>query len=442
MKQSVDAILVFPSIETNNSSSWPTAQYPTGLYKIASHCLPAYNVCVLDDRLINVVPAIEKLLRDNPKCLCIGFSVMTGSQITRALKLTDHFADSTIVWGGVHPSILPHEVHDNQSIDYVIVGEGENSFLELLNYISGKCSDLKNGSIVTKSLTPYSYGIFESFENSPYIDFNAFPINEKYFISRDGFKRAFGIETSRGCPYRCKYCHNSLRPSGYRQIEVSIIKDVIDYLIKVEKIDGIIFQEDNFFVNKQRVEKILNILSPFDSVGWKANSRIDFFLKHITDTNFMRSIENTNCSTLQFGVESGSERMLRFIDKKIVKKDIIKFNQKMSQFDINLRYNFIVGFPTETENELQQTLELIDVLQKDNSNVEPPFLNIYTPYPGTLLYETALREGFVPPKSTLDWADVDWNNFIIPWISERQRNYIEKISLQYRTNSRYLKPVD
>lgn len=156
----------------------------------------------------------------------------------------------------------------------------------------------------------------------------------------------------------------------------------------------------------------------------------------------MRSIENTNCSTLQFGVESGSERMLRFIDKKIVKKDIIKFNQKMSQFDINLRYNFIVGFPTETENELQQTLELIDVLQKDNSNVEPPFLNIYTPYPGTLLYETALREGFVPPKSTLDWADVDWNNFIIPWISERQRNYIEKISLQYRTNSRYLKPVD
>lgn len=74
-----------------------------------------------------------------------------------------------------------------------------------------------------------------------------------------------------------------------------------------------------------------------------------------------------------------------------------------------MRYNFIIGFPTETIEEIDDTMVLIERLMSENPHLEPPFVNIYTPYPGTPIFELAVEQGFVPPKTLDAWADISWN---------------------------------
>ncbi|MBL7094557.1 B12-binding domain-containing radical SAM protein, partial [candidate division KSB1 bacterium] len=369
------AILCFPAIDSK------LIQYPTGLYKIATYCNSYYEIIIIDQRIFsNPIIEINNLIENEgvDNILCLGLSVMTGQQIQSALEISKVFHDKLkIVWGGIHPTILPKQTISNKYIDYVIIGEGERAFLNLLNYLCGKENDYHLFlSKVNRNLT---YNYLSDLTSHKYIDFSKYKIDDSYFIKRDGFKKAFTIETSRGCPHNCYYCHNSIFKKPYRFIKSSKIIEIIDVLYNCYKIDGIIFQEDNFFVNIKRVQNIIDYFIKNKSVGWKTNCRIDYFNKFIDDIHFMNNLVKSGCNVLQFGIESGSQRILNLINKKIKIEDVIKINKKLSMYPINIRYNFIIGFPTETKSEMQATLDLINRLLLDNRNVEPPFLNIYNP---------------------------------------------------------------
>src|SRR5690606_16377797 len=104
----------------------------------------------------------------------------------------------------------------------------------------------------------------------------------------------------------------------------------------------------------------------------------------------------------------GTDRILELINKKVKLNDIITLNKLLSNLPIQIRYNFIIGFPTETQKEIEATLKLIERLGNDNSNMVPPFLNIYTPYPGTPLYDLAVKCGLEIPKTTDEWCNFKW----------------------------------
>jgi len=429
------AILCFPYISETDRG----IQYPTGLYKIATFCKNDYKVIVLDQRIHpNIVPTISKIIKDNDNVLCLGLSVMTGDQITSAISISKEMHKLVkIVWGGLHPTILPRQVIENDFVDFAIIGEGEAAFLNLLKYLDKQ--NFNKQLFLSNNNNNLKHNYINNINNVAFVDFEKYPIFKEYFVKRDGFKRAFTLETSRGCPHNCFFCHNSAHKSPYRFISAKKVIEIINSLTMNYEFDGLIFQEDNFFANKRRVMGILNYLKTQGNIGWKANSRIDYFIKFINDQKFMENLIRSGCKVLQFGIESGSKKILEMINKRININDVIDINKRLSNYPISIRYNFMIGFPKETDKDLADTFKLMKKLSKDNQNVEPPFLNIYTPYPGTQLYNEALRCGFKEPNKLEEWSKFIWNKASADWLSEESKKYLQEKSKEYWEASKYLK---
>jgi len=362
---------------------------------------------------------------------------MTGIQILSAIEISRRYhGRMPIVWGGIHPTITPEQTLANDYIDYVIIGEGEEAFLNLLYFLDGK--NIGEEKFLSKDNNMVDVNILKQFSETPYIDFRDEKINDVYFIKRDGFLKAFNIETSRGCPYSCHFCHNTIYHNKYRCITASSIDNIISVLLNYYKIDGVIFQEDNLFADKTRIEQILKLLVNVN-IGWKGNSRINYFYSLIDNESFMSMLVKSGCSTLQFGLESGSQNVLNQINKKINVEEYIRVNKKLSKYNIKIRYNFIVGFPDETKEDMLLTFQVIDKLRCQNKNVLHPFLNVYTPYPGTPLYNIACGYGFLPPSNTEDWATISWNNTNgLPWLDFKTNEYLDRKTKEFYDKSEYL----
>lgn len=427
------AIICFPRIK---NIIWEQTQFPIGIYKIRQYCRNKYDVIILDERLENdILAKIDSLLDDT--VLCLGLSVMTGEQISSAIYLSKKYHGKIkIVWGGVHPTILPVDTIKEDYIDYIIRGDGEEAFLNLLTYLdTGK---VENQLFLSKTNQNLKINFFTNLNESN-IDFFVEPIRNEYFLKRDDLEKAFTIETSRGCPHQCAFCHNTILGHKYRTVDTEYVINSIGYLKNQYGIDGVVFQEDNFFLDIKRVKTIVNKLTQFGNIGWKANSRISYFSRFAEDEQLMHSLLESNCKVLQFGIESGSNRILKLINKKITTEDVIAVNRKLSKFNIKLRYNFIIGFPTETVDEIKQTLSLIERLMCENPNLEPPFVNIYTPYPGTPIFDLAVEQGFIPPTTLEEWGQISWNNPNNMISDEKVREEIFNISNQFLKNNQYLR---
>lgn len=427
------AIICFPRI---NNIIWEQTQFPIGVYKIRQYCKNKYDVIILDERLEDdIIKKIDSLLDDT--VLCLGLSVMTGEQIISAISLSKKYHEKIkIVWGGVHPTILPVETIKEDYIDYIIRGDGEEAFLNLLTFLdTGK---VKKQLFLSKTNQNLKINMFSNLNESN-IDFSEEFIQREYFLKRDGLLKAFTIETSRGCPHQCAFCHNTILGHQYRTVNTDYVINTISNLKKRYGIDGVIFQEDNFFLDIQRVKTILSKLKQLGDVGWKANSRISYFAKLLEDEKLMYSLLEANCKVIQFGIESGSNRILKLINKKITTEEVLSINKKLSNFNIKLRYNFIIGFPTETVDEIRQTMQFIDRLMYENPNLEQPFVNIYTPYPGTPIFNLAVKQGFTPPTTLEEWAQISWNNSNDMISNEKVREEIFNISNHFLNNNQYLR---
>jgi radical SAM superfamily enzyme YgiQ (UPF0313 family) len=363
---------------------------------------------------------------------------MTGEQIKRALEISTVFRGRLpIVWGGLHPTILPKQTLESELVDYIVIGEGEEAFLNLLHYLSGR--EVDHPLFLSKNHSNYGYNYLADLDACGYVDFSSFPISDLYFTKRDGFQKAFAIETSRGCPFCCSFCHNSIFKKPYRTMSAENVLAVVDSLRYSYKVDGIIFQEDNFFANRSRVDRIVQGLVDRNDVGWKANSRVSYFHTLAADSGFMDKLLRSRCTVLQFGIESGSRATLTRINKKIDPEEVIQVNRRLSAYPIRVRYNFMVGIPGEDENDVMATMHLIDVLRCDNPHAEPPFLNIYNPYPGTPLYADAITYGFKEPKSLSEWSDLTWSKSWLSCFPAELRRFMEAKSAQFATDSLYLR---
>lgn len=427
------AIICFPKI---SNIIWSQTQFPIGIYKIKAYCREKYEIVILDERVeADIDEKIEQLL--DASVLCLGLSVMTGEQIHSAIRLSRKYHRRVkIAWGGVHPTILPLDTIKEEYVDYVIRGDGEEAFLNLLTYLdTGK---VETELFLSKSNNNLNINYFAKLDGSN-IDFELEHIKNEYFIKRDGFKKSFSIETSRGCPHKCAFCHNTILGHKYRTVDSQYVLNAIDLLCDKYGIDGITFQEDNFFLDIKRVDQFIDYLIKNNRIGWKANSRLSYFDKLADDEKLMNKLMKSNCSVLQFGIESGSNRILNLINKRIVVEDVIRINKKLARYSIKLRYNFIIGFPTETIEEIHQTIGLINRLMEDNENVEPPFVNIYTPYPGTPIFDLAVNQGFIPPNSLEGWANINWNQPNNSISDEKIRQEICHVSNKFLNQNRYLR---
>ena len=219
--------------------------------------------------------------------------------------------------------------------------------------------------------------------------------------------------SSYGCPYKCAFCSS---PAHYKEfskqwilLKVNDIVNHVEYVVDQYSADYIYFIDDDSFVNLNHVESIIDEINRRNidvGLGFRG-ARINEIKK--MSHSFLNKLASAGTDIMHIGAESGSNRILKLIRKDCTVKDIVECNRKLAYHpNITAAYNFIIGVPTETLDELNATRNLMLRLVDDNPNCIIFQPNKYRPLPGTELFELAVKNwNYSPPKTLDEWIDIE-----------------------------------
>ncbi|MDQ1281127.1 MAG: B12-binding radical protein [Thermoproteota archaeon] len=242
------------------------------------------------------------------------------------------------------------------------------------------------------------------------------------FFKSEGF---FPIQTSRGCPHRCGFCYNSvLNHRRWRGKSAKRVLDETEYILeKLPNVKCIDPVDDNFFVNSKRVEDICRgLIERRLGVSWRANCKFDYI--SLYDGEFISLLERSGCVEIDFGGETGSDRMLSLIGKDVTSEQMVTAVENLKKWGSSIRpyVSWTSSLPTETEEDLRQTFNLMDAMTEANEKTQYFGIFIYVPYPSPLL--ESLSSEFRLPNSLKEWSSIDIFHFSPP---RHQGKYIDRL---------------
>jgi len=368
--------------------------FPYGILFLAAVLEKAnYQVRIYDNNIDDRRP--EDFISFSPDL--IGFSVITGRSITDAINQSIKFKEilpkTEIVWGGIHPSLLPEQTIIERYIDYVIIGEGEYTLLELCQY-------LDNGNLKLENIKGLGYKENNKItinESRSFIkDLNELPDPAWHLVD---VKKYDGItlNTSRGCPFRCTFCYNQAFNKGRRgDFSAQRIVFWIKFFQDRYGVSTFKFYEDNFTINRKRLKEFCNLIIQENlRIKWECESRADLTEEEIA------LMAKSGCYAIGLGVESGSPRILEFLKKDIKIEDIERTFKLLAKYSIGPGLYLMAGLPTETIEDFKMTLNLFKRLSYRWCEYM-----VYRPYPGTVLYNYCVDNSlFKPPRKLADWVN-------------------------------------
>jgi len=351
--------------------------------------------------------------------ICVGITSMTGSQILGALEASQLVKNQSVVpviWGGVHSTLFSKQTLEHPFIDIIVRGEGEETFYELIKRLEGKKA--LDG---LKGVWYKQNGRTVENPDRSFIDLNQAPqtpyhlVNLTHYLHRFfGEKKVIEIESSRGCPFACAFCYNAVYSKRtWRALRAEKVLEKMKGLMDYPSCRAFHFIDDSFFVSRERVNEIMRgiIKENFNVILGFQGIRIDT-LSQMEDDE-LELLSRAGVRFLQFGVESGSPRILEMINKKIKVEEVISLNRRLVKYpQLIPYYNFMCGFPTETREDLFKTTSLAWALLKENKMAMISPFHHYKPYPGTALYDAVINKHFAIPRTLEEWGHFDWTNSI------------------------------
>jgi radical SAM superfamily enzyme YgiQ (UPF0313 family) len=373
-------------------------------------------------------------LREKP--LCFGISCMTGPQIIRALKVSkcvkDKYPDLPVIWGGIHPSLLPEQTLKNPLVDIVVIGEGEATLQELVKTLEG------GGSLDQVSGISYLQdGQYHFTGSRPFVDLNEQPPLAYHLVDMNLYRRQIfssdhvSFNSSRGCVHQCAFCYDSVvHKRKWRAMAPGTVVENLKRVIQDYDIHGFNFTDDNLFVNMKHAYQVMEEIVRADlkiRIG-KLHIRIDDI--HKMDKGFLDLLVRAGIERLTIGVESGNQRILDLIKKDLTPEQVLEASRKLINYPIVPVYLFMMGLPTETPDELRQSIQLARQLLSENPRASKSF-NIYIPYPGTELFNLVIHSGLKEPQRLEDWAPLNYRyvHEESPWISKEMKRLIGALDL-------------
>jgi len=335
----------------------------------------------------------------------------TTADICLALSVCERIkmADSAIVTilGGPHASAVPEDVARHAFVDYVVAGDGEYPLDIVINResngaLSGLIAGQLSNDLFAEAETAHFpgkiiRGKLKSLLRQPMPAHDMLDYRKYHFTDPiRGRGPAASIMSSRGCPYDCTFCFHDRR---WRTRTVEQFIEEIAYLAEHKGIKFFYVYDDTFTRNKKRALRILSAIGRLNAedLHFQCLTRGDMIDEELVD-----AFANARFVRVSFGVESGSDRILRLAGKRIRKKDYRKSIRMLRQAGILTRASLILGHPFETEAEVQETIAFATELELIHAN-----FNIMTPYPGTAVYEMAKRNqgiSFAREQYAKDWT--------------------------------------
>ncbi len=400
----------------------PWTWAPLPILAVSAPLLAAgYQVVLID---ANVEPRWrQRLLEECRDSLLLGISCMTGPQIKFGLEAAAAVRgaglDLPLIWGGYHPSILPEQTSRNRYVDAVVRGQGELTLLDLAEHL-GEGEDFTG----VEGITFTRDGETVSNPDRRIADINEFPRlpyekldrPQRYLNNMHVGSRVINYVSSQGCPARCQFC---AEPQVYKRrwkayTPERVVAD-LEFLRDFFGIDGVMYFDSTYFVNERRAREISTLMLERGlELGWAANARAPQLGKFADDTFDL--LKRSGLWAFLVGAESGSSTQLETMQKDIGPEDILGAARVATRHGLKISYSFIVGFPGETEAEVEETWQVMEEVSRIVGEYNSQ-LHFYAPTPGNALYEKALSMGLEGPRSLEEWAAFSTVEGGLPWMS-------------------------
>ena len=390
-------VLFFPAYDTAKAQ-WMPFPY---LYLAPFIERAGFEICIIDAR---VEPDWEQSLQKELKdAFALGVTSMTGPDLIGAMKASqiarDMNNDICIIWGGHHASVQPEEIFNEDYADFVILGPAEFTFPIVLDSVYLKKelpSDIKgilykkNGKILGNRHV--NAAVFHYPENPSY-----------HLIDVEKYRSKNNVVLymkSRGCPFKCTFCAIGNFNVSHRLREQ--YHGDIKYLVEKLKFGAVVFKDPTFFLKASTVMDVAELFHSIGNVRWKGNARGTFHRQYTPEQ--FAFMKKSGLTSVMFGVESGSQRMLDFMLKKVKREDFIKSAEVTRDLDIEMYASFIFAMPGETIDDFKETISLMREMKKINPNILLQNC-IFVPLPATKMFDDAVALGFKPPTTLKGWAE-------------------------------------
>ncbi|MFX0199980.1 MAG: B12-binding domain-containing radical SAM protein [Candidatus Hodarchaeota archaeon] len=416
---------------------------PLGLaYLAASARNAGYEVEIIDAPIQNHTPvSIARKVKDE-KIGLVGITMLTpmyGRAKTTVQSIKKDSPDSVVVLGGAHPTALPEETLLDIKSDIVVIGEGENTFVELIRTVD-KGTDLSK----VKGICYRESGRVDRTDHREFEkNLDKFPVPardllpmEKYFITATRVKGSGYCRTviaARGCPFKCAYCSH---PFGrtFRAHSPERIVTEMEELVSKYNAKEINIEADTLTINKSFMLSLCDALIKSGlskKINWTCEARAD-----VIDEEKLRKMKEAGCWQISVGVESGVDRLLKEIDKGETTAQIAKKIELIHKVGITTRSFFMLGLPTETHLDSMRTIEFAKKLNSDWAQ-----FTVLIPYPGTPLFGKLKARGEI---RSVNWDDYKtwggWSDSNLPYVTEGRTEEELKYLQQYAMRRYYLRP--
>ena len=396
-----------------------------------------YDVDVLDASALELTydEIGEEILKRNPDIVSISALTPTiGVALDSADKIKQVKPDTIVVLGGYHPTFEYESVLEEPSVDVVVRGEGEYTFLDLVRTVEngGDLADVQglafhdenNFSLVVTPDRP----IIEDLDELPFPAFHLFPM-EKYRILNITTNVAT-IITTRGCPMQCSFCSSAaLHGHHLRRRSPENICDEIEVRLNEQNIDTIAFMDDTFTLNKKFVRDFCAEIKRRNlKFWWGCTSRVDTL-----DEELLQLMKDSGCITIFIGVESADQQMLEKMNKNITVSKTEKAFKLARKVGIRTIASCVIGMPEDTKESMKKTIDFVKSL-----NPNYALYSLATPYPGTRFYNETFKKNLIQIKDWSKYTLIDPVLETIDCSSKELRSIQKKAFLKFYLRPGYL----
>ncbi len=411
---------------------------PLGLMYLAGYLkkYTSYSTKIIDCQVeqLSYQDLKKRIVQENPNIVGITAMTFTLIDVIKTAQLAKEINQRVkVVLGGPHINIYPNETMATKEIDFLVLGEGEKPFKKLLDNI-GQTENLHQiKGIVFRDrdeiINTGQQELIKNLDSIPFPKRDLLPY-QKYFSVVSSKSPVTTMFTSRGCPFQCLFCD---RPHLGKVFRARSAKNVTDEMEECQKmgIKEIIIYDDTFGVDRQRVLDICSEIKKRKlTIAFDVRTRVD-----TVDKEVLRAMKNANCQRIHYGVEAGTEKILKVLRKGISLEQIKRAFKMTKKIGIETIGYFMIGSPQETKKDILETIKLANKLNPDFVHI-----SITTPFPATGLYRLGLEQKIFPYDYWLEFAQNPRPDFIpLPWEENLKKEELFNL-LKYGYRSFYFRP--
>ena len=381
---------------------------------------------------------LEGILRERNVEL-LATTVMPGPQTVTAVQVSRQVREGhpqvPIVWGGYFASNYTEAALNAPYVDFAVRGQGEDTILELLEALRGRrnLNDIpglsykdNEGKHLHNPERP-----LRPLDTFPWYPYHRIPA-EKYLLPTFLGRRTAVHQASIGCPFRCNFC-GVVTFSGSREKMESPARTeaILRHLAKTYGVDAIQFYDNNFFLREDHARELADRLAPL-KMRWWCEARTDIMNKY-SDATF-EAIRRAGCAMIFFGAESGSNEILKEMNKDLRAEDTLAIASRIRHFGIIPEFSIIFGNPKDPEGDTQECFEFIHRLKRLNPDGEI-VVQHYTPVPQRERMYGHVEDQIQFPTTPDEWTTERWQRFATqkdpatPWLRPRTKRLIDNFEL-------------